>query len=366
MSDSQSQSQSQPQARPPLPPPLPQSEGRSLSFYVALFLALLLMISGALNLILLAAGFIGGVATTGAAIDDDRGYQTVVVGGDVEADDTRILRVPIQGAISEQAALTLGSSGGTVSQVRRALKLAKNEASIKAVLFDINSPGGGVTDSDLIYDMIRKFKVDTNKPVMALFGDVSASGGYYIAAACDRIVARPTTITGSIGVIMSTYNFAEAMKKIGVSEVAFKSKHTPFKDILSPSRPVRPEEQQLMEDIVDEMYQRFVDIVDAGRPSLSREQVMKLADGRIYSAKQALDNGLLDMIRTAEQAEEELHLMIGGVTSAQVIEQRRLPGFMDILAGRTEMQVPNWQDTVSSFLQQSTGPKFLYFCPLYR
>ncbi len=343
--------------------PPPQAEGRSTSFWVAIFLFLLLMVSGAVNILFLFVGLVGSASGLGALpTDDEAGYRVVVVAHKDADQDSRILRVPIIGAISENLSPVIGAGGGTVSQVRRALKLAAGDDNIKGVMLEINSPGGGVTDSDEIWRLIKKFRADAEKPVMAFFGDVAASGGYYIAAACDKIVARPTTITGSIGVIISTYDISEALKKIGIKSVNLISPHTPYKDILSPMRPMTDDERQKIVAIVDEMYQRFVDIVDRGRPELTRDQVQTLANGLVYSANQAKGNGLVDMLADADQAYEEMCKMME-VEEAQVIEQRRLPTLADILFGVRSHRPGTASESLAAVLFQTTGSKFLYFWP---
>jgi signal peptide peptidase SppA len=157
-----------------------------------------------------------------------------------------VLQIGVRGAIAESGSPVLGAAGGSVSQVKRGLRMAAAD-DVLGVLLYIDSPGGGVTDSDEIWRLIRKFRQEhPQKPVVALFGDIAASGGYYVAAACERITAHRSTITGSIGVIMSGWNFAEAAKKFGVEQIAIKSERTPFKDILSPTRPMRDDERALL------------------------------------------------------------------------------------------------------------------------
>ena len=362
-----------PPSSPPPPPqratraslPLPQMparDGKSVSFYLAIFLALLLFVSGGLNLLLLFFSAIGSTAGGLSSYSDesDAGYEIVTVGGDRGADD-QLLLVPIQGAISEAPSALLGAGGGTVSQVRRALRLAARDDSIKGVLFDINSPGGGVTASEELHRLISEFRADTDKPVLALFGDVAASGGYYMAVACDEIMARRTTITGSIGVIMQSYNFTEAAKKLGITQETIISESTPFKDIMSMTRPMRDEERAILTSIVDEMYERFVTVVDEGRPSLSRERVGKLADGRIYSASQAREVGLVDRIGSIDDAYDRLAGMCS-VDQAVVVQQRRLPTLADVLFGASaKSPVPSWEQAVSQLVSSVSAPRFLYY-----
>jgi protease IV len=350
------------------PPPMPQyppPEGRSVSFFVALFLALLLLISGGVNVVLLLFSAIGSPGSFGEATieEPEAGYRLVATSGSKSAED-RVLRISVEGAIAEGASPMMGAGGGTVSHVRRNLRLAAKSDGIKGVILEINSPGGGVTDSDEIYRLIREFRADTKKPVVAYFGDMSASGGYYIAAACDKIFCRPTTITGSIGVIMSSYNLTEAFKKLGIKTETIISPDTPYKDIMSMSRPLKPEERDILTSIVQEMYDRFVDIVDTGRPELTRDEIVGLANGQIYSANQAKANGLVDDILDADEVFDEVKALAGS-EKAQIVELRRLPSTMEALFGTAgaSTSVPSLSDTAARFLNQTTGAKFLYFWP---
>ena len=334
-----------------------------MSFYIAIFLGLLLGVSGVLNVLLLLFSALGGVAGgVGSVSDpDNASYEVVAVGGDANAPD-KVLRIRVEGAIAEVASPLIGAAGGTVSDVRRALKVAARDQAIKGVLIDINSPGGGVTDSDEIHRLIGDFRRENPViPVLALFGDMAASGGYYIAVACDRIRARPTSITGSIGVIMSAYNFGDAAEKLGIREVVVKSANTPFKDMMSPFRAMTDEERKILDSIVEEFYQRFVDVVNQGRPGLTREQVEKLADGRIYTGFQALESGLVDEVGTFDEAMDELHSLMG-VESAQIVEHRRLPGLFDMLLGVSSRE-PSLQAVAAGLLESTTGARFLYFWP---
>ena len=334
--------------------------GKPVSFYLAIFLGLLLLVSGGLNLLLLVVSVFGSATAGLAGIADDSSalYDVVAVGGDPEADQ-RVLRIHVEGAIAEASSPLLGAEGGTISQVERALKLAKRDDDIRGVLLDINSPGGGVTDSDRIWMLLRDFREETDKPILALFGDTAASGGYYIAAAADRILARPTTITGSIGVILSNLNFAEAAREFGIRQEVVVSDRTPYKDIMSPFRPMTDEERAILKSIVDEMYDRFVDVVDRGRPKLSRDEVVALADGRIYSARQAAENGLVDGIATREEALAQLAEMCGA-ESVRLVEQRRRPTFADLLF-QSRAEPPSLDAGLAQLLGRSTGPRLLYW-----
>ncbi|MFQ5463141.1 MAG: signal peptide peptidase SppA, partial [Phycisphaerae bacterium] len=188
----------------------------------------------------------------------------------------------------------IGTGKHQVSYVKEQFDKARKDPAVKAVILRINSPGGGVVASELIYDEITHFRKTTHKPVVAVMMDVAASGGYYIACACDEIIAQPSTVTGSIGVIMQLFEFSGTMELIGITSDAITS--GPNKDVGSPFRKMKPEEREILQSIVNDMYQRFLSVVDTGRPKLSTQQVRTLADGRVYSADQALKAGLIDRI----------------------------------------------------------------------
>ena len=170
---------------------------------------------------------------------------------------------------------------------------------IKAVVVRIDSPGGAVAPTQEIFEEIQKTK--KKKPCIASMGSVAASGGYYIASACNKILANPGTMTGSIGVIMQISNFEELMKKIGVKGVNIKSGAN--KDIGSPFQPLSQEGREILQALVDNVHSQFVTAVAKGR-GMDEARVRKLADGRIYSGAQAKDLGLVDQLGTLEDAIE--------------------------------------------------------------
>ncbi len=165
----------------------------------------------------------------------------------------------------------------------------RDNDSVKAVILRIDSPGGAVGPSQEIYSEV--LKLQKKKPVIVSMGSVTASGGYYIAAPAKRLFANPGTITGSIGVIMSFPNYEGLMEKVGVSSVVVKSGR--FKDIGSATRPFSKDERKLMQSLIDDVHSQFVEAVSLGR-EMPAEKVMKIADGRIFSGRQALAVGLVD------------------------------------------------------------------------
>lgn len=215
----------------------------------------------------------------------------------LEGDGTRkILVLDISGTISEQekpGGLLGRPAVSKVSLIRESLQKAEKDRDVACVILRINSPGGTVTASDIIHHDIVAFKKRTKIPVLACIMSTGTSGGYYVAASADEIIAHPTAITGSIGVILMKFNVEGLMGKIGVAEQTVKSGDK--KDILSPFRQATPEEVRLGQEIIDQLYQRFLDVIMA-RPGnrLTREELTKLADGRLYTASQALAARLID------------------------------------------------------------------------
>jgi len=224
-------------------------------------------------------------------------YETVVYG----ERGPKILMLDIDGEITDSdASGVLGwvLSEGTVSRVRDEIERAEDRDDIAAILLRIDSPGGSPTASDAVYQQLKKFKQEHGVPVYAQLMSTAASGGYYIAVAADEIFAGPTTVTGSIGVVMLGLNLSGLMDKIGIENQTLTS--GPFKDAGSYLRPMERAERAQLQSVIDDLYDRFVSVVDEGRPKLDQAAVKKLADGRVYSAPQALEAGLVDEISSLE------------------------------------------------------------------
>jgi protease-4 len=178
-----------------------------------------------------------------------------------------------------------------------ALKSFERSPTVKAVVVRVESPGGGVAPSQEIYHAILKLR--KTKPVIASLGGVAASGGYYVASACDAIVANPGTITGSIGVIMELGNVQGLLQKIGVHAEVIKAGE--YKDMGSPVRPLTEKERKLFQRMIDSVHAQFIEAVADGR-SMEQEKVEELADGRIFSGEQARTLGLVDALGGLEDA----------------------------------------------------------------
>jgi len=231
----------------------------------------------------------------------------------------KILLLDLDGTISfeeEADELKLTTMPSKVAFFREALRKAEEDSDIAGVIVRINSPGGTVTASDTIYHEIMSFRQKTKIPVNAYIMELGTSGGYYVASASDRIIASPTAITGSIGVIAMRFNMEGLFSKIGVSEETYKS--GPKKDFWSPFRPTTPEEQKMLQDMIDKLYARFVGVVYANRQKLLTEQEVKvLADGRILTAGEALETKLIDQVSYLDEA-------IDSMKKALHIEQARV------------------------------------------
>jgi len=230
----------------------------------------------------------------------------------------RLLLVDVSGVIGIPSSSSLfGRELDMLTLLSETFQKATEDSSIKVVVLRIDSPGGGVTASDIIYNEVMKFrKARPDVKVQAQMIGTAASGGYYIAAAADDIAAHPTTVTGSIGVIAQFPSFKRLTDTIGYEHRAFKS--GPNKDIGSPFKDFTPEQKEIMQGMIDDMYARFVEVVDTGRPKLGRERVLELADGRIYTAQKALANGLIDRIEylpeTIQRLENETNSSFDIVT----------------------------------------------------
>lgn len=270
--------------------------------------------------------FFVGVALVGALVPDfeppagTAGFPSAGTGPAVGV-------VRVQGVIlsGEPPITPLATDGNAYSKpIIEQLRQAQEDFNVKAILLRINSPGGSVVGSDEIYQVLRD---EIDKPVVVSMGELAASGGYYIAAGADRIMANPATFTGSIGVILTHTNVEDLLNKVGVDVTIIKRGE--LKDELSPFREMTEEEQALWQEIIDEAYEQFVDVVVEGR-SMPREIVRGLADGRVYTGRQALELGLIDELGNVPDA-IELAADLGSIEGEpRIIEYRRRPSFWDV------------------------------------
>jgi protease-4 len=236
----------------------------------------------------------------------------------------KVVVIDVSGMILNARGSTLfGDGENPVSLFRERLDAAAEDAHVKAVVLRINSPGGAVTASDIMYREVLNFRHDTGKPVIACMMDVAASGAYYLSMGCDRVYAHPTTVTGSIGVIMSLYNAAGLFTKLGVSSDPIKS--GPNKDIGNPGRPMTEQERAILQGMVDSFYSQFVHVVMEGR-HMPEDQVRGLADGRVYAGVDAKKLGLVDEVGYLEDAIRTA-MDMAGIKDATIIGYDRGDGY---------------------------------------
>lgn len=223
----------------------------------------------------------------------------------------------------------------TTARVAAELTKAEQDEQVKAIVLRINSPGGTVTASDVIYEQLSRFRRQQARPIVAHFLDVAASGGYYVSLAADEIIASPTTVTGSIGVVMHGLNVEGLMNLVGIKEQTIKSGDK--KDIGSPLRPMEPAERQILQSMVDDMKSRFVDLVRERRTGMSPESLTTLSDGRIVSAPQALSFGLVDRIGYLPDAIERARQR-ASLGEVRVVQYRRRNEYSETIYSASRAQ----------------------------
>jgi len=234
----------------------------------------------------------------------------------------KIAIVDIRGVIEgDERQSLLFPQENVVAETKAQLEFAGSDSQVKAVVLRVSSPGGEVTACDTVAREIRKFRERTKIPVVGCIGDIGASGGYYVAVSSDVLYAHPTSIVGSIGVILQHFDLSGLLEKVGVSSTPVKS--SPKKDINSLFRPLTDEERQILQKLVDDMYKRFVDTVAEGRRDLSREQVLSLADGRVVSGMEAATLKLVDKVGYMEDAVAEAQ-RLGKIESPTIVRYTRV------------------------------------------
>ena len=243
---------------------------------------------------------------------------------DLSTED-RIALIRVEGVIMDSQA--------TVGELKR----FSENPSVKAIVLRIDTPGGGVVPSQEIYDAIKRVRNKSNKAVIASMGSVAASGGYYIAAATDRIVANPGTLTGSIGVIMETANIEGLLQKIGVEGVVIKSGK--YKDVGSPLRKMSREERGLLQAVMDDVHKQFIEAVAEGR-SMEILAAQVLADGRIFTGRQAKEAKLVDELGDLEDAIQLAAEVVGIEGEPKVVEPRRRFSLRELLDSKLSLMFP--------------------------
>ncbi|MBI1848501.1 MAG: signal peptide peptidase SppA [Candidatus Rokubacteria bacterium] len=289
-----------------------------------------------------------------------RPLQEQTVEGQGEA---KILIMELGGVLSDEAlpaVLSLGTRPErvpTLVRVREEIKKATEDKQVRAVVLRINSPGGTVTASDIIFHELDAFRRAAKVPIVAVMMDLAASGGYYVALAADTIVAHPTTVTGSIGTIMIGVNAQGLLDKLGLSPTTIKSAE--HKDMGSPFRTLTPDERAIFQSVIDEMHRQFVAKV-ADRRRLPLEKAQALANGQVYTAPQALANGLIDRIGYMPDA-LEVARRAAGVREARVVVYHRPREYRATYYARAEASAGGLETTLAQFAALAgSGPRFFY------
>ncbi|MXX69689.1 MAG: signal peptide peptidase SppA [Gemmatimonadales bacterium] len=256
----------------------------------------------------------------------------------------RVAVVPLRGVIEDEAAFT------------QALEGFREDPGVRAFVIEIESPGGTVGASQSIFEAIRELRDEDDRPVLAWMGDVGASGGYYAAVGADSVYALPGTMTGSIGVIMEFPNAEELFRKVGVDwEVVASGEH---KDLGGLGRSLSPEGRQILEDVVGDVHEQFVEVVSENR-NLDRETVLGLADGRIFSGRQANELGLVDGLMTLSETISLAGRMADLGTDPPIVRPREPTiGLFDILGGLSIGDARTWLGSLAPL--RPGAPRLLF------
>ncbi|QQK77320.1 signal peptide peptidase SppA [Salicibibacter cibarius] len=298
-------------------------------------------------------------AFEGAGLDDPFREEVMEQGS-----DGRIAVIELDGVIQDMGQESAFMAAGyNHQQLLDMLDNAMEDPTVDGIVLEVDSPGGGLIESEEIHDKIVEAQETYEKTVYSSMGGMAASGGYYVSAPADYISAHPSTLTGSIGVVLSGgiggLNFSELLEDLGVEDNTITT--GPYKDILSGTREMEEDEEEILQDMADEMLDEFVDVIVEGR-DMPEDTVRDLADGRIYTGNQALDNGLIDGLGglddTVETMQEDL-----GLESPQVVRyQPDLGGFGSLFGAGIEQFTDNSNELseLVGLLQQENSPRLMY------
>ena len=272
----------------------------------------------------------------------------------------KILLLEIEGVIVEEApepGLFGPEEDNPVSRVREQLDRARKDPEVRALLLRINSPGGTATASDLIYGEILRFKRERGVPVVAQLMGLATSGGYYVAMAADLVVAHPTTVTGSIGVRFVSVSLAGLLEKLGIEDQTLTA--GPHKDAGSPLRRLTPDERAHLQSVLDDLHDRFEQVVAAGRPNLAPGALERVADGSIFSAPQALELGLVDAVADLEESVVRAQ-RAAGLSQSRVVRYHRPREYADNLYTRSPPLAPRLRIELPGSRALATRPGFYF------
>jgi protease-4 len=325
----------------PYPPPRQRGFWRSVltSLGVTIFLGSIM-----LNFWLLAFSGLG-------SLGDAAPVEVVQKPGNAQE---KIVILPLSGIITDQ----------TAKLMNRWIARVEDDANVKAVVLAVDSPGGGVTASDQIHHRISELRSKRGIPIVVAMGGLAASGGYYVSCHADQIFAEETTLTGSIGVMMPNYNLSDLAQRIGVADRTLTAPREGFKNAGSMLAPEVPREREYLQGIIDTAYARFTDLVKTGRKGRLKGSESAIFDGRIFSAREALGNGLVDQIGYQEDA-VKWAAQQAKLSKPMVVQyQRRLSG-LELLFSRVAA-APAGEGTRiniqidAAALEELTTPRLMY------
>jgi protease-4 len=326
-----------------------------------LLLVLLASIGLNVGLFMTKLDFDIGADTTFAQARPKRHLHEVTVEDAKQSSHDKIAHIDLEGVISSMSMSGIFAEAmPSVESIKQALEQAVNDTKVKAIVLRVNSPGGEVTASDIIYNAVKK--AAQVKPVVVYMDAMAASGGYYVACGATKIVASETTLTASIGVIIETVNYSQLFDKVGLSMTAFTS--GAFKDSLSGARPMREDEKAYVQNLVTQMYDRFLGIVSESR-GVPKEQLKNVADGRVVTGREALNAKLVDQIGYVEDA-YALARTLGKAADAGVVKYRHEVSLFDALgmaSAKAGAQPAKVQLDVSSSLMPKLLPGVPYYLP---
>ena len=314
---------------PPAPPPSRTGSGGALKgcLLATVIVGVICFLGFVALIALVVVAGTAGMATS-TVVDGGHRFQEVILSG--RYGDPKVVCIPVEGVLFGSGVSMAETN--PVAVIAAQLRRAERDADVCGVILFVDSPGGGMTASDVLHREIKRFRAAPGgKPVVVCMMDVAASGGYYISVAADRIIAHPTAITGSIGVMMPLYDATALMKKVGVQSETITS--GPYKDIASPFAEKTAEqkrrEREILQQLVDDMHERFVTVVAEGR-NMDVAEVRQIADGRIFTADEAVELKLVDEIGYQSDAVDAVKAL-SQVDDVQLVQYRRVITMVDIL-----------------------------------
>jgi len=332
-----------------------QQQKKSVAFWLSILFGALLLLSVGVNVVLSIVVTANMIETTEGPITP-AGNEKFVQGD--KNSRNKILLISVNGIILEQSDDSLFyNKKGILETIKDNLSRAEEDNNVRGIVLSVNSPGGGITECDEIHHEIMKFKAKKSIPIVVSMQDLAASGGYYISAPAQKIFAQPTTLTGSIGVIMEFTNIEGLFTKIGLESVTIKSGK--LKDIASPTRDMTEEENEILNKMVKEMSQRFFKVVRDGRKNITDEQFKIISDARIFTAQQAKNAGLIDEIGYLDDAFNAA-IDLAGIKDAKLVKIKQNVTFFDLLSETSKNLNPRSkiEDHIETIMP--TSPRLMY------